>query len=130
MKNILSFLVSLGFSPDGLILLLLFAFLVYFYIKFELSNEKNNHARKDLGKEINHLKEGLGKDIAHIKENLANHITDTNKKIDKLDSKIEKTTDKLEAGQAKIEKTTDKLEAGQAKLSEDMAEIKQLLSKN
>ena len=51
--------------------------------------------------------------LKHIKESLNNHITDTNKKIDKLDAKIEKNTDTLEG---KIEKNTDTLKAGQSKL--------------
>ena len=48
----------------------------------------------------------MSRDIAHIKENLSNHITDTNKKI-------EKNTDKLEAVQVKLEKNTDDLRGGQ-----------------
>ena len=63
-------------------------------------------------------------DIKHIKEQLGNHITDTNKKIDKLDAKIENKTDKLEAGQKQFEK---ELRSGQAKIEQ---KLDQLLKKS
>ena len=33
---------------------------------------------------------GMGKDISHIEKTLTNHITDTNKKIDRLTDRIDK----------------------------------------
>ena len=51
----------------------------------------------------------LFKDIRPIKEILNNHITDTNKKIDKLDSRIDKLETELKAGQSKLESKLDKL---------------------
>ena len=50
----------------------------------------------------------MQKDISHIKEDLSNHITDTNKKIEKLE------TD-LKAGQSKLEKD---LKEGQKELKD------------
>ena len=46
-----------------------------------------------INKKIKEMKEG---DIKSIKEGLNNHITDTNKKIDKLDRKIEKMDSKID----------------------------------
>ena len=51
----------------------------------------------------------LFKDIRPIKESLNNHITDTNKKIDKLDSRIDRLETELKAGQSKLESKLDKL---------------------
>ncbi len=54
----------------------------------------------------------ISQDTKHINEKLDNHITDTNKKIDKLGAKIEKLEagqNKLEVGQAKIENKLDQL---------------------
>ena len=69
----------------------------------------------------------MSRDMRHIRKDLDNHITDTNKKIDKLENnmgtdlrdinrKIEKNTDKLsnlEAGQAELK---TELRTGQAEL--------------
>ena len=51
---------------------------------------------------VNYSFERLGKDakskknINDIKENLSNHVTDTNKKIDKLDIKIDRLDTKID----------------------------------
>ena len=95
----------------------------------------------------------ISRDMKHIRKDLDNHITDTNKKIDKLEdnmradlrdinSKIEINTNKLDSKtetntnklnskivintdklNSKIETNTDKL----SKLEAGQAEIKQLL---
>ena len=72
MANFLSVLGSLGFSFESIIL---FGVLFLFYIKL-------NH-KIELSFKL------LSKDNEYIKETLNNHITDTNKKIDKLESKID-----------------------------------------
>ncbi len=73
---ILSVLGSLGFSFESIIL---FGVLFFFYIK------------------LGHKIELLSKDNEHIKQTLNNHITDTNKKIEQLDSKFDKRIDNLES---------------------------------
>ena len=75
MLTFLSVLNFLGFTHENTALfiglVILIVVLTFFYLK------------------INNKFDLLGKDISHIKENLNNHITDTNKKIDKLDTKVE-----------------------------------------
>ena len=70
----------------------------------------------------------MSRDMRHIRKDLDNHITDTNKKIDKLDNRIDKLENNIKTDlrdiNSKIDKTTDKL----SKLEVGQAEIKQLLS--
>ena len=54
-------------------------------------------------------------DIANIKENLTNHVTDTDKKIDKLDTKIDKLDAKLDT---KIDKIDTKLDTNFNRLNQ------------
>ena len=115
MFNLLSILQFLGLNSEnaGLFIVLagLFILSTFFYMKikhkFDLIDkeiqqakkdaEKNkeeleksiDHVKTDLEKSINNVKEHLDKDISHIKIYLTNHVTDTNKKIDDLKSKIE-----------------------------------------
>ena len=66
-----------------------------------------------LGFVFNLLLGPIKKDISHIKENLNNHITDTNKKIDRLETEFKSGQSKLEtefkSGQSKLESKLDKL---------------------
>ena len=87
MANFLSILVSLGFKAENTALFLV---LILFYILFR------------------HKFELLSKDNKHIKETLSNHITDTNKKIEKVDSKIDKLDSKFDS---KIDKLDSKFDS-------------------
>ena len=80
MANFLSILFSLGFKTENLaiFIVILFGLAGFFFLTY-VSYLK-----------VGHKFEILNKDIGHIKETLSNHITDTNKKIDKLDSKFDK----------------------------------------
>ena len=49
------------------------------------------------------------KDLKPIKLSLENHVTDTNKKIDKLDSRIDKLETELKAGQKALNSKFDKI---------------------
>ena len=51
--------------------------------------------------------------INHLKELLGNHVTDTNKKIGKLDTDLNKRMDKLESRMDKLESKIDQLLANQ-----------------
>ena len=39
---------------------------------------------------------GMAKDIDHINKTLTNHITDTNKKIDRLSDRFDKLSDRID----------------------------------
>ena len=64
--------------------------------------------------------EPIKKDMSHIKKDLNNHITDTNKKIDKLDTKIDSKFDKLDT---KIDSKFDKLDTGQSEMKEQLIKL-------
>ena len=69
------------------------------------------------------------KDIRHIKELLTNHVTDTHKKMDKMESNTSKRLDKMEKdmkeGHARLEEDMKK---GHARLEKDMKEGHALLA--
>ena len=78
MLSFLSILSSLGFKSEntaffiGLAILLVVS--TFFYIKLDHKFEL--------------MFKLMSKDISHIKKDLSNHITDTNKKIDKLENNM------------------------------------------
>ena len=89
MGNFLNLLIS-NFETPALIILSLIVVFVFFYLR---------------------------KDIKAIKEDLHNHVTDTDKKIDKLDVKIDTKINQLDV---KIDKKIDQLDIKIDQLRTDM----------
>ena len=75
-------------------------------------NQKTESLKDSMNQKIESVKdsmnqkiESLGKEIGHVKELLSNHVTDTNKKIDKLEDNVRELRD----GQTKLESKIDRL---------------------
>ena len=67
----------------------------------------------------------MSRDMKNIKENLTNHVTDTDKKIDKLDSKIDKVKAELKEYMKKIETDLrESMKKMEINLKEHIAELK------
>ena len=88
---------------------------VYLFLKQDIRHAKES-AAKDFGsieKLLDRDRASINEKFGHIDKQLSNHITETNKKIDKLaegQAKLEKGQIKLEANlEAKLEKKIDSL---------------------
>ena len=85
---------------------------VFLQREIEHVKDSMNQKTESLKDSMNQKIESLGKEIGHVKELLSNHVTDTNKKIDKLENSVRELRDgqvKLEIGQTKLESKIDRL---------------------
>ena len=103
----------------------------YLFLKKDIGHTKEvlskdiEDGKESAAKNSGHIKELLSRDkeslsqgMKHLEKLLSNHVTDTNKKIDKL-----------EAGQVKLEDKIEDLKGGQAKLEVGQVKLESKIDK-